>query len=129
VQTRVGVTFAGLWSEPSHVQRVSQAFCSTVSCGYVHGVSLDDWEPLATLVLDAAHEATLHAAAVDLAAVRGSGRIWLTFVGGGVFGNDRNWIAVAIRCALTRCADLALDVRTTHYRLIDTALARRVDEG
>jgi hypothetical protein len=129
VQTRVGVTFAGRWSEPSHVQHVSQAFCSAVSCGYVHGVPLDVWEPLATLVLDAAYEATLHAAAVDLAEGRGSGRVWLTFVGGGVFGNRRNWIADAIRRALTRCADLPLDVRIAHYRSIDEELVRQVDAG
>ena len=39
-------------------QRVTQTFCSALSCGYSDG-SEEQWEPLARVVLDAAYEATL----------------------------------------------------------------------
>lgn len=129
VQSRAGVTFTSRWKEPTEPSHVSQAFCSAVSCGYVHDVPLDRWEPLATLVLDAAYEATLHAAALDLAQGRGSGRVWLTFVGGGVFGNRREWIAGAIRRALQRAEALPLDVHIAHYRSIDPEMRRLVESA
>ena len=55
--------------------------------------------------------------------------MWLTFVGGGVFGNRRAWIAGAIRRALRACHDLPLDVRIAHYRSIDAEMVRLVDAG
>lgn len=118
VHSGVGVTFASRWHEPQRDQRVSQAFCSAVSCGYAN---LDTalWQPLATLALDAAYEGTLRAAALDHAQGRGSGKVWLTFVGGGVFANDRAWIAHAIDRAARVCADLPLDVHVAHFRSLN----------
>ncbi len=66
------------------------------------------WEPFARLVLEASYEATLRAA-----------RIWqctpvyLTFLGGGVFGNAPEWIEDAIVRALERVR--GLDVRLVSY--------------
>lgn len=129
VQSRVGVTFASRWVEPAAAPLVSQAFCSALSCAYVHSIPTDLWKPLATLVLDAAYEATLRAAAIDLAQGRGSGKVWLTSVGGGVFGNRTAWIASAIGRALQRCADLPLDVRLGHYLKLDAELCRGVEQA
>jgi len=119
VQYGVGVDFAKRFEPTRSRTTVSQAFCSAISCGYVHGVPTDAWDPLATLVLDATYEATLWAA-VRNAAEGGSERVWLTFVGGGVFGNRSEWIAHAIRRALAAVEGYALDVRIAHYRSINT---------
>lgn len=126
VQRRVEVTFTDRFVSPSQPQWVSQAFCSAISCGYTD-LALDLWEPLATLVLDAAYEATLLAAASDLDQGDGSGIVWLTFLGGGAFGNRPEWIARAIGRALVRCQDLPLDVRVGHYRRIDSSMQRDID--
>jgi hypothetical protein len=124
VQTGVEVTFARRYSPPGEPAFVSQAFCSALSCGYVHGVPTDAWAPLATLVLDAAYEATLLAAACDAAEGDGSGVVWLTFLGGGVFGNRPEWIRGAIARAVERASALELDVRIGHYRRIDETMRR-----
>ena len=128
VQSRVGVTFAWRWTEPPEQRLVSQAFCSALSCAYAPGIATDSWRPLATLVLDATYEATLRAAAVDLAQGRGSGKVWLTAVGGGVFGNRTAWISAAIGRALQRCANLPLDVHLGHYQAMDNELCREIAE-
>jgi hypothetical protein len=99
---------------------VSQAFCSALSCGYT-SVPLEHWEPLATLVLDAAYEATLLAALAT-----GSPKVWLTFIGGGVFGNRMEWIAGAIGRALARVEGFDLDVRVAHYRSVNEPLVDQV---
>lgn len=116
LHTAVEVTFASRWRPPTAPTHVSQAFCSAISCGYVHGVTPQSWEPLATLVLDAAYEATLWAAILDAAEGSGSGRVWLTFVGGGVFANQADWIVGAINRALAQVHGFALDVRIAHFR-------------
>ncbi|MEO1228651.1 MAG: hypothetical protein AAFZ18_07085 [Myxococcota bacterium] len=119
VQSGVEVTFARRFSPPARQTLVSQAFCSAVSCGYVPGVPREAWAPLATLVLDAAYEATLWAAVIDVAEGRGSGRVWLTFLGGGVFDNDPAWIRAALQRAFEAVDGFALDIRVAHFRDLD----------
>ena len=66
------------------------------------------WEPFARLVLEASYEATLRAARQ-----RGTERVFLTLLGGGVFGNAPNWIEDAIVRAVDQVA--GLDVRIVSY--------------
>jgi hypothetical protein len=111
---------------PGGPPRVSQALCSALSVSYAGG-PLALWEPWARLVLDAAYEATLLTAALDRAAGLGSGRVWLTFLGGGEFGNAPAWIHDAIGRAFQRTEHLGLDVRVAHYRGVSTAAAEAID--
>ncbi|MEX1362368.1 MAG: hypothetical protein AB1Z98_04535 [Nannocystaceae bacterium] len=120
LQTDVQVTFASRFVEPPQPATVSQAFCSALSCGYTR-VALSHWEPLATLVLDAAYEATLR-----IAASLPSRRVWLTFLGGGAFGNRKAWIGQAIGRALARLDGVQLDVRIAHHRRHDAELAQQI---
>ena len=78
------------------------------------------WEPLATIVLEAAYEGTLLAAAIEKSKGTGSGQVWLTFIGGGVFGNKRSWIISAMKKALGRSAHLGLEVNICHFRELQT---------
>ncbi len=92
---------------------VSQAFCSALPVSYcgLHGAP---WQPFASLVLEAAYEATLWAAVVN--AERGaSRRVFLTLLGGGAFGNDPAWILAAMHRALTLAENFGLDVRIVSY--------------
>jgi hypothetical protein len=93
--------------------RVSQAFCSALPVAYSE-VSRAHWQPFASLVLEAAYEATMWAAVVN--AKRGeSNVVFLTLLGGGAFGNDSDWIHAAIRRALTIMRPFGLDVRFVSY--------------
>lgn len=87
-------------------QLVSQAFCSAMPVSYSR-VQSELWQPLAKLVLDAAYEATLHAAVLNMEHGH-SNRVLLTRLGGGAFGNSDAWIDDAIRRALRlfTCANL-----------------------
>jgi hypothetical protein len=120
------VAFASRFERPVGRPRVSQAFCAALSVAYAGGPR-EAWEPWARLVLDAAYEATLLAAALDRDAPwpdgggAGSGRVWLTYLGGGVFGNAAGWIDDAIGRAIARAGRLGLDVRVAHYRRVDPA--------
>ena len=94
---------------------VSQAFCSALPVTYADPeIQSDRWRPFASLVLEAAYEATMLAAVLN--AQRGvSNVVLLTLLGGGAFGNQPGWIHSAIRRALNLMAGLALDVRIVSY--------------
>lgn len=89
------VTFSSRYVEPATPVIVSQAFCSAASIAYAQGTTVQQWEPLARLLLDAHYEGTLWAAVLN-AERTGVRDVYLTFVGGGVFGNPAEWIAGAM---------------------------------
>lgn len=66
------------------------------------------WEPFARLVLEASYEATLRIARIWQAEP-----VFLTLLGGGVFGNEDAWIADSIAHAIERVP--GLDVRIVSY--------------
>ena len=107
-------------------QLVSQVFCSALPVSYTP-VPAERWTSFATLVLEAAYEATL-LAAIENAARGRSDVLYLTLLGGGAFGNKREWILHAIRRALHMVRDAALDVRIVCYRQPDRDLARLAGE-
>eukprot|EP00929_Paragymnodinium_shiwhaense_P060460 TRINITY_DN30193_c0_g1_i2.p1 TRINITY_DN30193_c0_g1~~TRINITY_DN30193_c0_g1_i2.p1 ORF type:complete len:435 (+),score=97.35 TRINITY_DN30193_c0_g1_i2:71-1375(+) len=91
---------------------VTQAYCSALSVAY-SGISARYWTGLGKLVLDAAYEATILAAvqnALHHKGQQGSKRVFLTALGGGVFGNPDMWIVDAIRRALDKVRHLDLEV-------------------
>ncbi len=91
-------------------QNVSQAFCSALPVAYYPMVPGYRWESFARLVLEAAYEATLLAAAEQAIADR-SNIVLLTRLGGGAFGNADAWIDYAITRALPLVEFAGLDIR------------------
>ena len=124
LQWRADVTLAG-----AH-HKVSQAYCSALPVAYGWQPT-EQWTEFARLVLDAAYEATFCAAAIN-AANTGVSTVFLTLLGGGVFGNDDAWITAAIERAFKINANRGLDVRIVSYRIPKpavTALVNRIDDA
>jgi hypothetical protein len=94
-------------------QRVDQMFCSALPVAYGR-VAAQHWQAFAQLVLDAAYEATLLAAALNHRR-GGSNTVLLTQLGGGAFGNATQWISTAIERALDKASVHGLDVRLVSY--------------
>jgi hypothetical protein len=96
-----------------HRPLVSQAFCSALPVAYSR-VSPSYWEAFASLVLQAAYEATMSAAVLN--AQRGASNVvLLTQLGGGAFGNHDDWIHAAMRRALVMMSRFALEVRLVSF--------------
>jgi hypothetical protein len=101
---------------------VSQAFCSALPVAYTQ-ISQSRWAAFASLVLQAAYEATMWAAVHN--AQRGASNVvLLTTLGGGAFGNDENWINDAMWRALRMMSKTQLDVRLVSYASPSDALMR-----
>jgi hypothetical protein len=88
---------------------VSQAVCSPLPVDHSN-LPGHNRRPMASLVLEAAYEATLLAAA-DNSRRGGSDVVLLTRLGGNVFGNEDEWIDSAMRRALQTMRSLDLDVK------------------
>jgi hypothetical protein len=101
---------------------VSQAYCSALPIAY-NPLPSARWHRFAMLVLEAAYEATLLAAAINRHR-HGRTPVYLTRLGGGAFGNDTAWIHDAIRTALEGCRDADLDVRLVSYEGVPEELRR-----
>ena len=102
---------------------VSQAYCSALPIAY-SSVEPDRVEPLARLVLNSAYEATLAAAAINASRAGGRPTVFLTLLGGGVFGNPIEWIVDAIERAVERHAGTAIDVAIVSHRRPNPAVRR-----
>ena len=113
---RVGIQWGTEVTLPGAGHLVNQVYASALPVGYSpHSAS--EWEPFARLVLEAAYEATLLAAASTP-----DRRVFLTLLGGGVFGNRMEWIVDAIQYAMGQTLDLGLDIRIVSYRRPNPAL-------
>ena len=92
---------------------VSQVYCSAMPVAYTHHTK-ELWAPLAKLVLEAAYEATICAAILNVDRNRNN-RLFLTRLGGGAFGNNPDWITNAISRSLELYSDSGLDVAIVSY--------------
>ena len=109
VHRDVGVTEPGTAPDA----RVTQVYASALPVAYSR-VRADRWAGIGALVLEAAYEATMHAALLN-AARGGSRRVLLTRLGGGAFGNEEGWISTALLRALSLFQDQRLEVLMVSY--------------
>jgi hypothetical protein len=106
---RIGVQYDTEVTLPNCGHKVTQAFCSALPVAYCeHPVNA--WEEAARLVLEASYEATL-CAAIRNFQLTGNNRTFLTFIGGGAFGNRMGWILDAMDRALSLYKHWPLDVQ------------------
>lgn len=106
-----------LYDGPKNEQLVTQAYCSACSVSYSR-CSSRSWEAFARLVLESLYESTLHIAVQNAVRNRespGSRKVFLTAVGGGVFGNEMEWVRDAIQRALEKFRDFGLEVYLVSY--------------
>lgn len=104
-------------NKPDHL--VTQIFGSACAVAYNRGSNRADWKEFASLVLQASYEATLWAAlesAIRHRGQAGSKTVFLTALGGGVFGNSLEWITQAIHRACDLFKDCDLDIRIVSFR-------------
>ena len=107
VQSNTQVTLKGC----KHL--VSQVYCSALPIAYCsHPKS--SWERFARLVLDASYESTICAAIIN-SRITGNTKVFLTFVGGGAFGNPKAWIVEAIERALELYKNFDIEVALVSY--------------
>lgn len=123
---RIGIQWQTQVTLDGATHLVSQAYCSAMPVSYSELPS-QLWADFASLILEAAYEATLCAAVINREKT-GNRQLFLTLLGGGAFGNEIDWIINALRRAFSIFARADLDVAIVSYRSTNPAIAQLVDE-
>ena len=111
---RIGVHWDVEVTDEGAGHRVSQVYCSALPVSYNRIRKSEHWARFATVVLEAAYEATLLVALLNRRDFE-SPVVYLTLLGGGAFGNDWSWISGALRRAVLDVQGAGLDVRIVSY--------------
>jgi hypothetical protein len=106
---------------------VSQAYCSAMPVAYSQQSS-ELWQPLASLILQAAYQATLAAAVINSQRT-GNNQVYLTLLGGGAFGNTLGWIIAALQRALNVYINSGLKISIVSYGRSKPELAAILSHG
>merc|ERR550514_1737226 len=126
VQEDVQVTATNWGRNPlkNDDQTVTQVFGSACSVSYSHN-GTDVWEPFGRMVLSASYEATLWTALLSalrhggddpkLRTIIGPRRVFLTCLGGGVFGNPMEWITNAMKESFLKFENVDLEICIVTY--------------
>lgn len=112
---RIGIQWNTEVTISNSKHTVSQAYCSALPVAYSqHQPEL--WSEFAQLVLEASYEATICAGILNCLKT-GNNKVYLTLIGGGVFGNKLDWIIVALERAINlyRCVDLDVVIVSYGY--------------
>eukprot|EP00919_Chromeraceae_sp_WS-2016_P044061 GHVR01105054.1.p1 GENE.GHVR01105054.1~~GHVR01105054.1.p1 ORF type:complete len:165 (+),score=28.63 GHVR01105054.1:263-757(+) len=118
---RVGVH----WDTPVYTRKdtshnVCQVFCSAMPVAYAKSTNSSDWRTCAQFALTSAYLSTLAIAAIHAAKRGRRVSVFLTCLGGGAFGNRREWIKDSMVEALNVFKYCPLDVVLVHYSSIDS---------
>lgn len=87
-----------------------QVFASAAAVGYSGIVNRKKWETLAKGILYASYDAVF-----AVAALNPTKKLFLTFIGGGVFQNSMTWISDAIRKAAEKHKHAGIEVHLVCY--------------
>jgi len=92
---------------------VSQAYCSALPVAYSHH-SPELWSEFARLILEASYEASFCVGILNYLR-NGNNTLYLTLIGGGAFGNKREWIINSVYRSLNLYKHVGLDVAIVSY--------------
>lgn len=121
---KIGIQWQTEVTLSNNKHNVSQVYCSALPVGYSQ-ISSIYWEPFARLILEASYEATILAGLNNIASHK-SNIIYLTLLGGGVFGNEPNWIIQSLSKVINKYKNSPLDLRVVSYGQPNRLLSRLI---
>ncbi|MCG1036804.1 hypothetical protein [Polaribacter sargassicola] len=122
---KVGIQWNTEVTITENKQIVSQIYCSALPVAYSQ-LEPWYWASFARVILEATYEATLYAAMLNLQKNK-SNKVFLTLVGGGVFGNDINWILESLFKAIEKFKNVPLDVKIVSYGKSNALLKEAIE--
>ena len=95
---RIGIQWDTEVTSSDSKHTVTQAYCSAMPVAYSQQ-SLERWASFAQIILESSYESTICTGILN-SIKTGNSKVYLTLIGGGVFGNERTWIINAIKRSL-----------------------------
>lgn len=119
---KVGVQWETEVTTANSQQIVTQVYCSALPIGYHSYINKSSFKNFAKLILEALYDATFFAAAENFQKT-GCAKLFLTLVGGVVFGNETDWIIDAISNSAKKFSNVPLDVKIVSYGYSNPAVS------
>lgn len=110
---RVGIHFNTEVTVHEQNHLVTQVYCSALPIRY-SSIETNEWEAFARLILEGTYESTFYAALQNYKET-GNKNLFLTLVGGGVFGNPIDWILESIEKSVIKFRNTPLEVKIVSY--------------
>ena len=122
---KIGVQWNSEVTISGNENLITQVYCSALPVAYSN-VEKELWKDFAKMILDAAYEATLFAALQNYEKTKNN-RVFLTLIGGGAFGNEKEWIFNAIANAIKKFSRTPLDIKIVSYETSNTDTKEFID--
>ena len=106
---------------------VNQVYCSALPVSYSQLETMY-FEAFARLILEATYEATFYAALRNLDKT-GCNLLYLTLVGGGAFGNRKDWILDSRSMAISKFRSVPLEVKVVSFCNIDESINSMINNS
>jgi len=110
---RIGVQWDSEVTISRNRNLISQIYCSALPVAYSH-IEKELWSDFAKVVLEATYEATLYVALRNYERTKNN-KVFLTLIGGGAFGNEKEWIFNAIEKSIKKFSNTPLDIKIVSY--------------
>ena len=110
---RIGVQWNSEVTIGQNRNLVTQVYCSALPVAYSH-IESELWSDFAKMVLEATYEATLYVALRNYEITKNN-KVFLTLIGGGAFGNEKEWIFNAIAKSIKKFSNTPLDIKIVSH--------------
>jgi hypothetical protein len=122
---RIGVQWDSEVTISRNGNLITQVYCSALPVAYSH-VEKELWSDFAKMILEATYEATFYVALKNYERTKNN-KVFLTLIGGGAFGNEKEWIFNAIVGSVKKFSKTPLDVKIVSYETSDTDVKKFAD--
>lgn len=107
------------------LQKVTQIYCSALPVGY-SATNPIKWEKFSILILDGLYESTI-LSAIENREKTDNNKVYLTLVGGGVFGNKPEWIIESVVKNLKKYEFSGLEINFVSYGQSNKTVRRIIE--
>ena len=110
---RIGIQWDSEVTISKNKNLITQVYCSALPVAYSQ-IEEELWRDFAKMILEATYEATLYVALKNYERTKNN-KVFLTLIGGGAFGNEKEWIFSAIRKSIIKFSKTPLDIKIVSY--------------
>lgn len=110
---RIGVQWDSEVTISKHRNLITQVYCAALPVAYCR-IEKELWSDFAKMILEATYEATFYVALRNFERTKNN-KVFLTLIGGGVFGNEKEWIFNAIEKSIKKFSNTPLDIKFVSY--------------
>lgn len=122
---RIGIQWNSEVTLSSNENLITQVYCSALPVAY-SDIEKELWSGFAKMVLEATYEATLFAALLNYERTKNN-TVFLTLIGGGAFGNEKEWIFNAIDKSIMKFSNTPLDIKIVSYGTSNRDIQQFID--